>query len=118
MPQVLQEQDEEIVPILELDEEAAADTAAPAVIEAEPLPQVAVTPQEMWDLLWMQGIDYKDKIKNQLERGIECAILQRRFIVTAKIADYVAFLMDNETDVRAYIREQAAKVVPMRRTRR
>lgn len=118
MAQVLQEQDEEIVPILELDEEAAADTAAPTTLEAEPTQQAAVTPQEMWDLLYLQALDYKFGIAYRLGKGLDCAVLQRRLTVTAKTADYVAFLIDNEADVRAYIREQAAKVIPMRRSRR
>jgi len=113
-----QSQQEEIAPVLELDEEAAADTAAPAAPELEVARQAAVTPQEMWDLLYLQALDYKFGIACRLKRGADCAVLQRRFAVTAKTADYVAFLIDNEADVRAFIKERAANVVPMRRARR
>jgi hypothetical protein len=108
-------------PILELDPEAAADTAAPAAIDTAVVADPKISLGEMWS--WLSVRIEHDEIAHVhwSGRGHVSAERQRQISVQKAIANAIAFLIDNENDIRNYMkskRESQRRAADIRRLHR
>lgn len=120
MSQAAAPQLEAEAPVLELDEEQAADTAAPAepVVRAAP-----IKAPEMWDVINMTMLSREGSLNAFHPPGTERhKVLSREVAVLRHIRGYIEFLADNEEDVHIFVLmkqdERAAEVAKAKERRR
>lgn len=113
--------EDDTAPVLELDAEAAADTAAPAEPDVSVAPAEKISLADMW--AWLSVRIEHDQIAHRYwsEQGQVCTERQRRIAVQLAIANALAFLIDNEEGFRNYMRfqrEQKARATQIKGMRR
>jgi hypothetical protein len=107
--------------VLEMDPEAAADTAAPAALDIVVAPDPKISLAEMWS--WLSIRIEHDEIVHQhwISRGHASLERARQIAVQKAIANAISFLIDNEDDIRNYMksrRESERRAADIRRLRR
>lgn len=111
---------EQEAPALELDEEQAADTAAPAepVVRAAP-----IKAPEMWDVINMTILSREGSLSAFHAPGTDRhRVLSREIAVLRHVKSFIEFLADNEEDVHVFVlmqqEERAAAVAKAKERRR
>jgi hypothetical protein len=108
-------------PAIEPDPEAAADTAAPAAIDTAVAADPKISLSEMWSWLSVR-IEHDEIVHAHWSgRGNISVERHRNIAVQKAIANALSFLIDNENDVRNYMkskRESQRRAADIRRLHR
>lgn len=112
----VEDEEDQPIPILEQDEEAAADTAAPS---DEPQRRRApITLDQMWTWLYEETMDRRQTRSAFQKHGGDTRLLDNAIDHLTALANSIAFLIDNEQDIREFVRAKREKKKPATPQRR